>query len=118
MLRTRFVRGLSLVVLVLALRSGVAAAEPARLEGVVNINTASADELELLPGVGPARARLIVEYRDKHPFRTVEELARIKGIGPGPCGGCAPTWWSAGPPPPSPGKVRGRRAPAVPTPPA
>jgi competence protein ComEA len=52
------------------------------LEGVVNINTASNEELELLPGVGPAKARLIASYRQQHAFRTVEELARVKGIGP------------------------------------
>lgn len=52
-----------------------------QLEGVVNLNTASADELQLLSGVGPAKVRNIVAYRSKHPFRTVEELVRIKGIG-------------------------------------
>jgi competence protein ComEA len=56
-------------------------AQKATLEGVVNINTASPEELRLLPGVGPARIRNILAYRHKHPFRTVEELARIKGIG-------------------------------------
>ena len=58
-----------------------ARAQKATLEGVVNINTASPEELRLLPGVGPARIRNILAYRHKHPFRTVEELARIKGIG-------------------------------------
>jgi len=58
-----------------------ARAQKAMLEGVVNINTASPDELRLLSGVGPARIRNIMAYRQKHPFRTVEELARIKGIG-------------------------------------
>jgi competence protein ComEA len=58
-----------------------ARAQKAFLEGVVNINTASPDELRLLSGVGPARIRNILAYRHKHPFRTVEELARIKGIG-------------------------------------
>jgi competence protein ComEA len=58
-----------------------ARAQKAMLEGVVNINTASPDELRLLSGVGPARIRNILAYRHKHPFRTVEELARIKGIG-------------------------------------
>ena len=58
------------------------AGKAAPLQGVVNINTASSEELELLPGVGPAKARLIIEYRQKHAFRTVEELARVKGIGP------------------------------------
>lgn len=58
-----------------------ARAQKATLEGVVNINSASPDELRLLPGIGPARIRNILAYRHKHPFRTVEELARIKGIG-------------------------------------
>jgi competence protein ComEA len=58
-----------------------AAPRPA-LAGVVNINTGSAEQLQLLPGIGPAKARLVMEYRTAHPFRTVEELARVKGIGP------------------------------------
>ncbi len=58
-----------------------ARAQKATLEGVVNLNTASPEELRLLSGVGPARIRNILAYRHKHPFRTVEELARIKGIG-------------------------------------
>jgi competence protein ComEA len=58
-----------------------ARAQKASLEGVVNINSASPEELRLLPGIGPARVRNILAYRHKHPFRTVEELARIKGIG-------------------------------------
>jgi competence ComEA-like helix-hairpin-helix protein len=59
----------------------VARAETAQLEGVVNLNTASPEELRLIPGVGPARIRNILAYRRNHPFRTIEELARIKGIG-------------------------------------
>ena len=58
-----------------------ARAQKATLEGVVNVNTASPEELRLLPGIGPARIRNILAYRHKHPFRTVEELARIKGVG-------------------------------------
>jgi competence protein ComEA len=58
-----------------------ARADKSQLEGVVNLNTASADELGLIPGVGPARVRNILAYRKAHPFRTVDELARIKGIG-------------------------------------
>jgi competence protein ComEA len=60
--------------------SAGATAKP-ELEGVVNLNAASVDELQLLSGVGPAKVRNIVAYRSKHPFRTVEELVRIKGIG-------------------------------------
>jgi competence protein ComEA len=68
--------------LLCALVAGDARAAPKReLEGVVNINTASQEELQLLAGVGPAKVRDIVAYRTKHPFRTVEELVRIRGIG-------------------------------------
>ena len=49
--------------------------------GVVNINEASADELERLPGIGPAKARAIVEHRHTHPFHRVDDLTRVKGIG-------------------------------------
>ena len=44
----------------------------------VNLNTATLDELDTLPGVGPATARLIVEGR---PYGAVEDLLRVKGIG-------------------------------------
>ncbi|MES1210627.1 MAG: helix-hairpin-helix domain-containing protein [Pseudomonadota bacterium] len=61
------------------------AAAPARagkgVDGVVNLNTAPAAVLGLLPGVGPAKAEAIVGYRTRRPFRTVDELVRIKGIG-------------------------------------
>jgi competence protein ComEA len=61
------------------------AAPPARaakaIDGVVNINTAEVGVLGLLPGIGPAKAAQIVVYRKRHPFRTVDELVRIKGIG-------------------------------------
>lgn len=51
----------------------------------VNINTAAAEELsEALTGVGLAKARLIVEYREMHgPFEHVDELAEVRGIGVG-----------------------------------
>lgn len=48
---------------------------------VVNLNEASEDQLVLLPGVGPSRATAIVNYRRQHPFKHVEDLQRIKGIG-------------------------------------
>jgi len=51
------------------------------LTGVVNLNTAEPGLLVLLPGVGGAKAAQIVAYRTRHPFRTVDELVRIKGIG-------------------------------------
>jgi competence protein ComEA len=51
------------------------------VEGAVNLNTAGPEVLGLLPGIGPAKALSIVAYRTKRPFRTVDELVRIKGIG-------------------------------------
>lgn len=50
---------------------------------VININLASATQLELLPGVGPATAKAIVAYREKYgAFNTVEDLLKVRGIGP------------------------------------
>ena len=50
--------------------------------GVVNVNSATAEELALLPGVGPAKAQAILEYRKEHgAFKRVEDLAEVKGIG-------------------------------------
>ena len=54
---------------------------PAKLEGTLNLNTATVQQLDLLPGVGPSTAQKIVDYRDAHPFRSIRQLMRIKGIG-------------------------------------
>jgi competence ComEA-like helix-hairpin-helix protein len=75
------VRILPVAMVMLVLFVSLARAEKIRLEGVVNLNSATPDELRLIPGVGPARVRNILAYRRAHPFRTVDELARIKGIG-------------------------------------
>jgi competence protein ComEA len=48
---------------------------------VLNLNTATAKELETLPGIGPTLAKRIVEFREKrHGFKRVEELLAIPGI--------------------------------------
>lgn len=48
----------------------------------LNINTATAGELQKLPGIGAATATRIVEYRQKNgPFKKVEELMNVRGIG-------------------------------------
>jgi competence protein ComEA len=48
---------------------------------LINLNTATAAELQRLPGIGPALARRIVEFREKrHGFKRVEELLAIPGI--------------------------------------
>ncbi|MBC7093246.1 helix-hairpin-helix domain-containing protein [Candidatus Bipolaricaulota bacterium] len=51
--------------------------------GPLNVNRASAEELEKLPGIGPALAARIVAFREAHgPFRTVDDLLAVPGIGP------------------------------------
>jgi competence protein ComEA len=48
----------------------------------VDINSAGKQELESLPGIGPAKAEEIIKYREDHgPFRSVDDLAKVKGIG-------------------------------------
>ena len=59
-----------------------AAGGTATATGTVNINTATASELDRLPGVGAATAAAIIAYRDKNgPFRTVDDLGTVSGIG-------------------------------------
>ena len=48
----------------------------------INLNTASATQLEALNGIGAAKAEAIVEYRkEQGAFKSVDELANVKGIG-------------------------------------
>lgn len=49
--------------------------------GVVNIQTASAEQLQLLPGIGPSKAQAIVAFREQRAFRRVEDIMRVRGIG-------------------------------------
>jgi competence protein ComEA len=63
-------------------RASQPAAKPAVPAGVLNINTASASELDALPGIGAKTAARIVEYRQKNgPFKKVEELMNVRGVG-------------------------------------
>ncbi|MBP3304338.1 MAG: ComEA family DNA-binding protein [Oscillospiraceae bacterium] len=56
-------------------RSGVPAEK-------VNINTATSEELQTLPGIGPTLAQQIIDYRNEHgPFSSLLELANVNGIG-------------------------------------
>jgi competence protein ComEA len=49
---------------------------------IVNINTATLDQLETLPGIGPSLGQRIIDYRTQHgPFRSVNDLLNVSGIG-------------------------------------
>ncbi len=54
----------------------------ATVDGKVPINSAPAAQLDTLPGIGPSKAAAIVAYRDEQgPFKTLEDLMKVKGIG-------------------------------------
>jgi len=87
-------RALSVLLLLLVLHAAAAApplaaqaeakAQPAASGStkVVDLNTASAEELSTVPGIGPALAQRILEFREKEGrFQRVEDLMKVKGIG-------------------------------------
>ncbi len=95
--RTRIVLGS--VILIFAIGIFISAIAPLR-EGIkksdktmtasatssvfpINVNTADEKTLEMLPGIGPSKARAIVDYRKKTgPFVSLEDLLKVPGIGP------------------------------------
>lgn len=81
---TRMRGGLALVAALMLALAGVAQAADTieRLSGVVNLNTADVEQLQLLPGVGEKRAAAIIEIRSsKGGFKSVDELVEVKGVG-------------------------------------
>jgi competence protein ComEA len=56
--------------------------DPAGDNKTVNLNKASSEELQTLPGIGPSKAEAIIEYRETEgPYKTIEDLKSISGIG-------------------------------------
>lgn len=71
---------LGVALLALLVLAGTVPASAA--EETLDLNRASAKELTRLPGVGEAIAQRIVDFRDEHgPFKRVEDLLKVKGIG-------------------------------------
>jgi competence protein ComEA len=80
MVRFLSTAGAALALAVLLAGSSALAEE--KLSGVVNINTASAAELEMLPGIGASRAKAMIEAREaKGGFKSLDDLLAVKGIG-------------------------------------
>ena len=52
-------------------------------KGLINLNTATVDLLDTLPGIGKVRAKAIVDYRERNgPFKSVQDITKVSGIGP------------------------------------
>ena len=76
------VLALGLAAVVLAIAFATAYAQSAAPKAKVNINTAPASELEILPRIGPKVAQRIVDFRTKNGnFKKVEEIMKVQGIG-------------------------------------
>jgi competence protein ComEA len=63
-------------------KAAKAAPEKPVLSGKININTATIEQLEMLPRIGTKTAQLIIEHRTQNgPFKKVEDITSVKGIG-------------------------------------
>jgi len=74
---------LAIICLLLSMAQfNIAATSPKKSSSLVNLNSASAVELITLPRVGKSTAQRIIAYREKNgPFKRVEDLMKVKGIG-------------------------------------
>ncbi len=68
--------GVGLIMLMAGMASAVTC------EGMLNINTASVEELQMLPGIGESTAQNIVDFREANgPFASIDDLLKVRGIG-------------------------------------
>jgi competence protein ComEA len=86
----RVVQGLAAVLLCGVLGFGAAAAPAeggkaapvAAKSGAVDLNSASEAQLQEVPGIGPALAKKIVDFRNENgPFKSVDDLLKVRGVG-------------------------------------
>jgi len=79
----RFLTRLSFVLIALGAIPVVLAANKKPPAAPINLNTATSDELQQVPGIGPVTAEKILQMRKAYgPFKSVDDLRAIKGIGP------------------------------------
>ena len=80
---TKVMGWVAVAVLALSAGSAMAGKQVAKKEisGVVNLNTGTAQQLDLLPGIGEKAAKRIIEHRTKTPFAKVDDLRKVKGFG-------------------------------------
>jgi len=53
-----------------------------KVSGQLNLNLATVEQIDQLPGVSPKKALAIVDYRKQHPYKSVDELDNVKGFSP------------------------------------
>ncbi len=80
-IKNKLALGVLALALVCGANSMAAGKAKGSITGVVNINQADVAQLTMLPGVGPAKAQAIRQYAQAHPFKTVDEIKEVKGIG-------------------------------------
>jgi len=80
-LKSLIVSGLVLAGFVVASHTQ-AAASKAKVTGLLNLNTATMEQIDQLPSVSPKKAQAVVEYRKEKPFKSVDELDNVKGFSP------------------------------------
>ena len=82
MVRFVSIASAALALTALLVSAGTPVLAEEKITGVVNVNTATAAELEMLPGIGASRAKAVIEAREaKGGFKSLDDLLAVKGIG-------------------------------------